>query len=86
MTTHHKQHKTLTGTVIGIAGAKTLTVRVATYRAHSLYQKRYLVTKKYLVHDEQSRCHVGQKVKIQLTRPLSKRKHFRVLLPREEQA
>ena len=44
-----------------------------------LYKKRLKMSKKYKAHDENNECHVGDKVKIMETRPLSKDKRWRVV-------
>ena len=58
--------------------AKTIVVAVETRKVHPLYRKAVTVTKKYKVHDENSVCKIGDKVKIVETRPLSKEKRWRV--------
>jgi small subunit ribosomal protein S17 len=57
---------------------KTIVVAVETRKVHPLYKKAVTVTKKYKVHDENSVCKIGDKVKIVETRPLSKEKRWRV--------
>ena len=70
--------KTLVGTVIKKSGAKTINVKVETYRPHPIYSKRSKYTKKYLVHDPSNTANLGDKVSIIATRPLSAHKHFRL--------
>ena len=71
--------KTLVGTVISIKNNKTITVLVETYTKHPLYLKRFKKSKKFAVHDEANIAKIGDIVKIQETRPLSKTKHFRLV-------
>ncbi len=71
--------KTLVGTVISIKNNKTITVLVETYTKHPLYLKRFKKSKKFAVHDEANIAKIGDVVKIQETRPLSKTKHFRLV-------
>lgn len=71
--------KILVGTVISIKNAKTATVLVETYEKHPLYAKRFKKSKKFAVHDENNIAKIGDVVKIQETRPLSKTKHFRLV-------
>ena len=71
--------KTLVGTVISIKNNKTITVLVETYTKHPLYLKRFKKSKKFAVHDETNIAKIGDVVKIQETRPLSKTKHFRLV-------
>ena len=66
-------------TVISIKNNKTITVLVETYTKHPLYLKRFKKSKKFAVHDEANIAKIGDVVKIQETRPLSKTKHFRLV-------
>ncbi|BDX52569.1 30S ribosomal protein S17 [Metamycoplasma equirhinis] len=71
--------KILVGTVVSIKNNKTITVVVETYEKHPLYSKRFKKSKKFAVHDENNIAKIGDVVKIQETRPLSKTKHFRLV-------
>ncbi|WP_197490518.1 MULTISPECIES: 30S ribosomal protein S17 [unclassified Spiroplasma] len=71
--------KVLQGRVISDKSEKTITVLVETYKNHPLYKKRVRYSKKYLAHDELEQAHIGDKVSIMETRPLSKTKHFRLI-------
>ncbi|MFX4056760.1 30S ribosomal protein S17 [Spiroplasma sp. ald] len=71
--------KVLQGRVISDKAEKTITVLVETYKNNPLYKKRVKYSKKYLAHDEQNQAHIGDKVSIMETRPLSKTKHFRLI-------
>jgi len=66
--------KQIIGTVSSAKGDKTIVVSVHTHKTHPLYRKRYLVTKKFMAHDEKNEAQVGDKVAITETRPLSARK------------
>ena len=46
---------------------------------HPMYGKFVLKTKKYVVHDEENNCNVGDTVKIMETRPISKSKCWRMV-------
>ena len=46
---------------------------------HPMYGKFVLKTKKYVAHDEKNDCNIGDTVKIMETRPLSKRKNWRLI-------
>lgn len=74
-----KKKRTLTGTVVKAAMQKTITVVVTRTKVHSKYGKRYTVTKKYLVHDENNEHKPGEIVKFVECRPLSKQKRWRVV-------
>jgi len=69
---------TKVGVVIGNKMKKTVTVLVERQVRHPLYKKIVKRRKRFLVHDEYEKCQVGDLVKIIETRPLSKRKRWRV--------
>ena len=66
----------LTGVVASDVQDKTITVVVSRSVTHPVYGKRYTLSKKFAVHDETNQAHVGDKVEIVETRPISKRKSF----------
>jgi len=66
------------GVVVSDKAKKTVTVLVERPVRHSLYKKIIKKKKKFLVHDEYEKCKVGDIVKIIETRPLSKRKRWRI--------
>lgn len=68
----------ITGTVVSTSMDKTASVRVSRSRVHPTYRKNYTVSKKYLVHDADNACAVGDKVEITETKPTSKNKRWRV--------
>lgn len=70
--------KTMSGTVVAKPSDKTITVAINRVRTHRIYRKQYTVTKKYLVHDESNQAEVGDQVTIEETRPISKRKRWRL--------
>jgi small subunit ribosomal protein S17 len=70
--------KSQVGVVTGTAMQKTITVAVDRLVQHRLYKKTVRRTSKFLVHDEESACKVGDRVRIIETRPLSARKRWRV--------
>ncbi len=67
------------GTVVGKKMKKTVTVAVERQVRHPLYKKIIKRRKTFLAHDEYEKCKVGDVVKIIETRPISKRKRWRVL-------
>ncbi len=69
----------LQGVVVSDAGDKTVVVRVERRVMHAIYKKFITHSKKYAAHDEQNRWHVGDVVRIEESRPISKRKHWVVL-------
>ena len=58
---------------------KTVTVLVKWKEKHPIYGKFVNKTKKYHVHDEKNECNVGDTVRMQETRPLSKTKRWRLV-------
>jgi small subunit ribosomal protein S17 len=58
---------------------KTAVVSVERLVRHALYKRAYKKTSTFLVHDEANRCKVGDRVRIAECRPISKRKHWRVV-------
>ena len=58
---------------------KTIVVATEESVRHALYGKSVKVTKKFMAHDENNECGVGDKVKIMETRPLSKNKRWRLV-------
>lgn len=71
--------KTKTGIVSSDKMDKTITVLVNRRRKHPLYGKYMNRSKKFMAHDEKNECRIGDKVTIMETRPLSKRKRWRVV-------
>ena len=69
----------LNGKVIKKSGAKTVSVLVTRQTTHPIYKKIIRLSKKYLVHDNDNSISVGDSVKIQETRPLSKSKSWEVI-------
>jgi len=70
--------KILEGVVTSTKMAKTATVLVERFKSHPLYKKRIKVKKKYHAHDEIG-VKVGDRVKIQECRPISKTKRWRII-------
>lgn len=58
---------------------KTVVVQVKDLVQHPLYKRVIKRTAKFKAHDEDNSCHVGDKVQIMETRPLSKDKYWRVI-------
>ncbi len=70
----------LSGTVVKAAMQKTVTVQVSRLVKHPKYQKYQTLSKKYKVHDENGVAKVGDKVQIVETKPISKDKHFTLVV------
>jgi small subunit ribosomal protein S17 len=73
------RRKTRRGRVVSDAMDKTVVVSVERKVAHPLYGKRVTRRKKYYVHDETNEYRAGDVVVIEETRPLSRKKHWRVV-------
>jgi len=71
--------KTRTGVVSSNKMEKSITVTVERRIKHSKYGKFMKHTKKFMAHDENNDCAIGDTVKIMETRPLSKNKKWRLL-------
>ena len=71
--------KVMIGTVTSDKMDKTVVVSVETSVRHKTYQKTMKRTYKLKAHDEKNECHIGDKVKVMETRPLSKQKRWRVV-------
>ncbi|MCQ2489007.1 MAG: 30S ribosomal protein S17 [Clostridia bacterium] len=71
--------KTQVGLVSSDKMDKTVVVTVKDRVKHPLYKKIVNRTVKIKAHDENNECHVGDKVLIMETRPISKDKHWRVV-------
>lgn len=73
-----KEIKTKIGKVVSDSMEKSIVVKVEYLVSHPLYKKRIKKSTKFMAHDEKNICGIGDKVKIAETRPLSKRKRWRV--------
>ena len=67
------------GKVVSASNDKTITVLVETHKKDKLYGKRIKYSKKYAAHDENNIAHVGDKVRLAQTRPLSKTKRYELV-------
>lgn len=64
------------GQVVSDKMDKTVVVTVDSVRSHPLYRKRITRTSKFMAHDAENHCKVGDTVRIEETRPMSKRKRW----------
>jgi len=71
--------KERTGIVVSNKMDKSITVAVKRKVKHPVYGKFVNRTKKLLAHDEENTCNIGDTVRIMETRPLSKRKSWRLV-------
>ena len=73
---HRKVRK---GVVVSKSGDKTIVVRVERRYRHPLYGKELTDVNKFHAHDEANRAKVGDKVRIEECRPLSRMKRWRLV-------
>ena len=66
------------GKVVSASMDKTIVVAVQRLVTHPLYGKTMRRTKKIYAHDEENRCGLGDTVKVIETRPLSRKKRWRL--------
>lgn len=75
----NENRRELIGVVVSDKSDKTITIKVETYKMDPIYKKRVKSSKKYAVHDEKNEAHVGDKVRVSMTRPLSKTKRYELV-------
>jgi small subunit ribosomal protein S17 len=73
------KRRVLNGQVVGTKMTKTVVVSVETTKRHRLYNKILRTSKKYLAHDQDEACQDGDLVRIEESRPLSRRKRWKVI-------
>ncbi len=73
------RRKTLQGIVVSDKMAKTRVVKVERQVRHPIYKKFVKRTNKFMAHDETNESHLGDTVLLVETRPLSRRKRWRLL-------
>lgn len=70
--------RTQVGNVLSNKMEKSVVVGVSQFIMHPMYKKYVRRNKKYVAHDEENTCRVGDRVEIAETRPLSKTKRWRL--------
>lgn len=73
-----KQRKVRTGMVISDKMDKTVVVEVSRTVIHPVYKKFVRRRKRFMAHDEENRCRIGDEVMIVETKPVSRHKNWRV--------
>jgi len=71
--------RVLIGTIVSDKGDKTVTVRVERRVKHPLYGKIIRRSKKYHAHDADNAFHIGEQVRIEECKPISKSKSWTVI-------
>jgi small subunit ribosomal protein S17 len=74
-----KNKKQIIGLVTSTKMDKTITVSVERKLRYPIYGKFVKKTKKFLAHDEKNECNEGDTVRIIESRPLSRRKRWRLI-------
>jgi small subunit ribosomal protein S17 len=72
------RRKEVVGEVVSNRMAKTIVVQVTRKKAHPFYGRVVARNKKFYAHDEKNEAHVGDVVRIEETRPLSKLKRWKL--------
>jgi small subunit ribosomal protein S17 len=76
--TEQGKRKTVVGNVVSTKMQKTIVVEVERRKAHPLYRRVVRMTKKFYAHDEENSARVGDVVRLEETRPLSKLKRWKL--------
>jgi len=76
--TERNLRATRIGEVVSDKMDKTVVIKVSRRFPHPLYKRIITRTAKLVAHDEENTCHVGDIVRVMATRPISKRKRWRV--------
>lgn len=79
MTEIKPNKRRLIGTVVSDKMMKTVVVEISRLKMQRKYKKQYKVSKRYKAHDEEGQYHIGDRVVIQETRPISKDKRWEVI-------
>ncbi len=73
------RRKVRTGSVVRVKQDKTAVVEMVWKQRHRLYHKQVRRVARFHVHDPESQCSLGDVVRIEETRPVSKTKHWRLI-------
>ncbi|KAK9085317.1 hypothetical protein Sjap_025728 [Stephania japonica] len=68
--------KAVVGMVVSNKMQKSVVVAVDRLFHHKLYNRYVKKTSKFMAHDESNQCNIGDRVRLDPSRPLSKRKHW----------
>ncbi|HEU0022499.1 MAG TPA: 30S ribosomal protein S17 [Dehalococcoidia bacterium] len=74
-----QMRKVRVGSVVRTKMDKTAVVEMVWKQRHVIYSKQMRRVARFYVHDPESRCQIGDMVRIEETRPISKTKHWRLL-------
>ena len=73
------RRKVRTGSVVRVKQDKTAVVEMVWKQRHRLYRKQVRRVARFYVHDPENQCRIGDLVRVEETRPISKTKHWRLL-------
>lgn len=76
--------RVMQGVVVSDSADKTIVVKVDRRFPHPLYKKYIVRSTKFMAHDADNRCKIGDIVKIRECRPLSRRKRWEVITIEQE--
>ena len=79
MSVERNLRRSIVGVVIGNSMDKSIRVQVERRLQHPIYGKFVKKSSKFMAHDEENACNVGDTVRIMETRPLSKNKCWRLV-------
>jgi small subunit ribosomal protein S17 len=79
METTRNTRRERVGVVVSSKMDKSITISVKQKIKHPIYGKFVNKTARFMAHDEENTCNVGDTVKISETRPLSKNKRWRLI-------
>jgi|TARA_Y100001970_G_C13729128_1_gene600589 small subunit ribosomal protein S17 len=79
ISTRINRRKVREGLVVSVVQDKTAVVETVDRVRHRRYGKTVQRTKKFQTHDEENQLNIGDRVRIQETRPLSKTKRWRLI-------
>ena len=71
--------KVRTGSVVRVSMDRTAVVEMVWKKRSRLYRKQVRQLARFIVHDPENKCLVGDTVRIEETRPISKSKHWRLM-------
>ena len=71
--------KVRVGSVVGTRMDKTAVVELVWKQRHRVYRKQMRRVTRFYVHDPEDQCQIGDMVRIEETRPISRTKHWRLL-------
>lgn len=79
MSEQQTRRRSLVGQVMSNKMDKTAVVAVETIKQHPLYRKTIRTTKKYKAHDPNNQAQIGDVVRIEESRPMSKEKRWLIV-------